>query len=119
MWPRRFAPCWSCCSLAAVRRQAAIETQALGVWQEATASQPVRMTVSAADQGADPAQYWVTYQGMSDVPFPARLDGDKILVWGENTQDVRWVISDDEGADVLIVSRAGGGETHILRRASK
>ena len=61
----------------------------------------------------------MTYPSVSDVPFPARLDGDKILVWGENTQDVRWVIRYDEGADALIVSPRGGGETHILRRVSK
>jgi hypothetical protein len=96
-----------------------IETAALGVWQEATASLPVRMTVSAADEGADPTQYWVTYSRMPDVPFPARLDGDRLLVWEEDTQDVRWVIRYDEGADVLIVSRTGGGETHILRRVSE
>jgi hypothetical protein len=80
---------------------------------------PVRLTVSAAGEDAAATRYWVTYPSVSDVPFPARLDGDRILVWSENNQDVRWAIRYDEGADALIVSPGGGGVTHILRRVSK
>jgi hypothetical protein len=96
-----------------------IQTKALGVWQESTESLPVRLTLSAA--GGDPATagYWVTYPSMSDVPYPGRLDGERILVMGANGGDARWVIRYDAGADALIVRSTGDGETYILRRVSK
>ena len=64
-----------------------IQTEALGVWQESTESLPVRLTVSAAGEDPATAGYWVTYPSMSDVPYPARLDGDRILVMGADGGD--------------------------------
>ncbi len=95
-----------------------IQTKALGVWQEQTTSQPVRLTVSAADGQTDVTRYWVTLAPTSPKPLPARLEGDRILVWSENTEDVRWVITYDEGADALLLARPDGSERHILRRVS-
>lgn len=95
-----------------------IQTKALGVWQEQTTSQPVRLTVSAADGQTDVARYWVTYAPTSAEPLPARLEGDRILVWGESLEDARWVITYDEGADALLLARPDGSERHILRRVS-
>jgi hypothetical protein len=107
---------------AAVWRQAdagpPIQTKALGVWQEQTASQPVRLTVSAADGETDVSRYWVTYATTPAKPLPARLEGDRILVWDENTQEMRWIITYDEGADALLLARPDGSERHILRRVS-
>ena len=96
-----------------------IQSKALGVWQESTESLPVRLTVSAAGEDPATAGYWVTYPSMSDVPYPARLDADRILVLDADGGDVRWVVRYDAGADALIVSSAAGGETHVLRRVSK
>jgi hypothetical protein len=108
--------------VAAVWRQAdsgpAIETAALGVWEEQTEADPFRMTVSAAPGGSGDTDFWVTYPGSSATPFPARLDGDRILVWGENTQAVVWQITYDEGADTLLVTSPSTGERHIVRRVS-
>ena len=95
-----------------------IQTKALGVWQEQTTLQPVRLTVSAGGGQADETTYWVTYSPTSAEPLPARLEGDRILVWGENPQDVRWVITFDEGADALLLARPDGSERHILRRVT-
>jgi hypothetical protein len=53
------------------------------------------------------------------VPYPARLDGDRILVLDADGEDTRWVVRYDAGADALIVRGAGGGETNVLRRVSK
>jgi hypothetical protein len=107
---------------AAIWRQAdsgpAIQTKALGVWEEQTEADPFRMTVSAAPEGSGETDYWVTYPRSFTTPFPARLDGDRILVWGENTQAVVWEITYDEGADALLVTRPATGERHILRRVS-
>jgi hypothetical protein len=98
--------------------QPPIQTKALGVWQEATTANPVRMIVSAGeDSGA--TRYWVTSPGTSDTPFPARLEGDRIVVWGENTEDVIWVLTYDPGADALLVVRPPTGERNILRRVSE
>jgi hypothetical protein len=97
----------------------AIQTEALGVWQEQTAADPIRMTVSADDPAGDGTpQYWVDLPVSFKVPFPARLEGDSIVVWGENTQDIVWRITYDEGADVLLLTRPDGSERHILRRVS-
>ncbi len=95
-----------------------IETQALGVWQEQTVSQPLRVTVSAAPQQPGATNYWVSGADSTSTPFSARLDGDKIVVWGENTKDVVWVMTYDEGADALLITRPGPGERHVLRRVS-
>ncbi len=107
---------------AAIWRQVAagptIETQALGVWQEQTASQPLRVTVSAAPKQAGATGYWVSGANSGSTPSPARLDGDKIVVWGENTKDVVWIVTYDKGADALLITRPGTGERHVLRRVS-
>jgi hypothetical protein len=95
-----------------------IQTKALGVWQEQTTSQPVRLTVSAADGQTGAARYWVTYAPTSSQPLPARLEGERILVGGEDPRDVRWVITYDEGADALLLASPSGSERHILRRVS-
>ncbi len=96
-----------------------IQNKALGVWQESKESLPVRLTVSAAGEDPATAGYWVTYLSMSNVPYPARLDGNRILVLDADGGDVRWVVRYDAGADALIVRTAGGGETYILRRVSQ
>jgi hypothetical protein len=106
---------------AAIWRQAdsgpAIATAALGVWEEQTASDPFRMTVSAAPEGSGDTDFWVT-DPRSATPSPGRLDGDRILVSDETAQTVVWQITYDEGADTLLVARPSTGERHILRRVS-
>lgn len=97
----------------------AIQTQAPGVWQEQTASQPVRLTVSTAGDDTDGTDYWVTFAGEPSVPLAARLDGERIVVLDADSGDARWVLVYDQGADALIVTPSDGGETNILRRVSK
>jgi hypothetical protein len=97
----------------------AIQAKAPGVWQEQTGSNPFRMTVSTASEGSGETDFWVTYPRSFKTPFPGKLDGEKILVWGENTQDVVWEITYDEGADTLLLTRPTTGERHILRRVSR
>ena len=97
-----------------------IRTRALGAWQESAATLPVRMTISSKHgvAGGD-GEYWVTYPLMSDTPFPGRLDGDRILVFDSEQRDVLWSIAYDAGADALIVTQPGGGDSFILRRISE
>ncbi len=97
----------------------AIATQAVGTWQEQTTAHPVRMTVTAAGDKDDVPQYTVTLPVSSKAPFPARLQGNAIVIWGENTQDVVWRVAYDEGADVLLLARPDGSERHILRRVTR
>ena len=78
------------------------------------------MTVSVAEPGADGTpRYWVDLPASPDPPHPARLDGDAILVADDAAQDVVWVITYDEGADVLLLTRPDGSQRHILRRVSR
>jgi hypothetical protein len=95
----------------------AIQTKALGVWQEQTAADPVKMTVSAA--GDDTTRFWVELPSSFTSPAPARLEGDSIVVLGENSQDVVWRIDYGDGADVLFLARPDGSERHVLRRVSR
>jgi hypothetical protein len=98
----------------------AIQTQALGVWQEQTAADPIRMTVSADDSATDGApRYWVDLSASADPPHPARLEGDVIDVSDESTGDVIWRITYDEGADVLLLTAPDASGRHILRRVSR
>jgi hypothetical protein len=108
---------------AAIWRQASagppIETRALGVWQEQTALRPLRVTVSAAPQQAGATSYWVSGADSTSTPFSGRLDGDTIVVQGENAKDVAWIMTYDKGADALLITRPGTGERHVLRRVSR
>ena len=96
-----------------------IQTEALGVWQEQTAVDPVRMTVSAADPAADGTpRYWVDLPRLARPSPPGAPRGRRIVVSGEGTGDVIWRITYDEGADVLLLTTPDGGGRHILRRVS-
>jgi hypothetical protein len=97
----------------------AIASKAVGAWQEQTTADPVRMTVSAAGEQDGVPQYTVTLPVSFKAPSRAHLEGDVIVIWGENTQDVVWRVTYDEGADVLLLARPDGGERHILRRVTR
>jgi hypothetical protein len=98
----------------------AIRSKALGVWQEQTAVDPVQMTVSSADAADDGTpHYWVDLPASFQVPAPARLEGDVIVVLSGEPQEVVWRITYDEGADVLLLTRPDGSERHVLRRVSR
>ena len=45
--------------------------------------------------------YRVEYRRSFRVPFPARLEGDTIVVWGENASDTIWTLSYDPQSDRL------------------
>ncbi|NLE22632.1 MAG: hypothetical protein GX624_07635 [Actinobacteria bacterium] len=99
-----------------------VRTRALGVWEESASTNPVRMTVSSRDSAAngdDDAEYWVTYPRMSDTPFPARLEGERIQVFDAEQREALWSIVYDSGADALIVTQPGGGDSFVLRRISE
>jgi hypothetical protein len=96
-----------------------IATKAVGTWQEQTTADPVRMTVRAAGEQDGVPQYSVVLPVSFNGPYGARLDGDSIVVWGENTQDVAWRITYGEGADVLLLARPDGSERHVLRRVTR
>lgn len=96
----------------------AIETQALGVWQEQTAADPVGMTVSADAEGGA-GRYWIDLTASPDPPHPARLEGDAIVVSQQSTGEIIWRITYDEGADVLLLTLPDGTQRHVLRRVSR
>jgi hypothetical protein len=97
----------------------AIASQAVGAWQEQTTADPLRMTVRGAGEQDGVPRYSITLPTSFTAPVPARLEGESIVVLGENTQDVVWRITYDEGADVLLLARPDGSERHILRRVTR
>jgi hypothetical protein len=95
----------------------AIQTKAVGVWQETDSPQAYKLTIRLDPSATGRVWYTVTYPRSFLVPFPASLDGDHLNIWGENAiSDLKWVVTYDKKADRLTVSRPGGSETHTLKR---
>ena len=98
---------------------APIETKAIGVWQETHSRQAYKLTVSRDPDATGRVWYTVTYPRSFLVPFPASLDGDQILIWGENAiSDIVWVVTYDAKTDTLTLTRPQGSERHTLKRIS-
>jgi hypothetical protein len=53
------------------------------------------------------------------MPLPARLDGERIVVFDTEGQQALWSIVYDAGADALIVTQPAGGDSFVLRRVSE
>jgi hypothetical protein len=97
----------------------AIETKAIGVWQETDSPQAYKLVIRPDSGAASGVAYTVTYPRSFKVPFYAGLDGDEIHIWGENTGDVVWVVTYDEKNDTLTLARPGDwSEQHTLKRIS-
>ena len=96
----------------------AIETKAIGVWQETDSRQAYRLEIRRDPGNPNGVHYTVTYPRSFLVPFSAYLSGDQILIWGENTGDVVWAATYDEKADTLTLARPHLSETHTLKRIS-
>ena len=94
-----------------------IATKAVGVWQEIDSQQAYRLEIRR-DTRMEGTVYDIVYPRsfLPQAPFYAYLADDTIAIWGENTQDIRWVVSYDESTDTLTVTRPGGNETHRLKR---
>jgi hypothetical protein len=95
-----------------------IETRAVGMWQETGPAPDYTLTIRRTADAPYGAEYSVTYPRSFKVPFPAALAGDEIHIWGEDDQDVVWVVNYKARTDTLLVTRPGGGELHGLRRVS-
>lgn len=93
----------------------AIETKAVGVWQETDSTQAYELAICPDPGSADGVAYTVTYPRSFKVPFPASLSGDEILIMADGG-NVAWVVTYDDKADTLILARPSGSETHTLKR---
>jgi hypothetical protein len=97
----------------------AIETKAIGVWQETDSPQAYRLEICRDPGNPKGVTYAVTYPRSFKVPFSAYLSGSEIHIWGENTGDVVWVVTYDEKSDTLTLARPGEwSEQHTLKRIS-
>ena len=97
----------------------AIVDGAPGTWQEQTAADPLRLTLSAAGDDGGVPMYSIAFQRPEAQTYSGRLEGDTIVVLSPDAQDTVWVITYDEGADALLVARADGTQRHILRRVPR
>jgi len=94
----------------------AIETKAVGVWQETDSREAYKLVIHANPGAAEGIAYTMTYPRSFKVPFPSSLSGDEIVIWGENTDDIVWTVVYNEQTDTLTVRRPNGSETHALKR---
>lgn len=94
----------------------AIETKAVGVWQETDSSQAYKLVIHTNPGAPEDVAYTVTYPRSFKVPFPASLSGDEILIWGDGEGNVVWSMTYDEQTDTLTLTRPHGGESHTLKR---
>jgi hypothetical protein len=94
----------------------AIETKAVGVWQETDSRQAYKLSIRLVPGAESRGAYTVTYPRSFKVPFPASLSGDEIHIWGEGEGNTVWVVTYDEQTDTLAVTRPNGSEAHTLKR---
>ena len=94
----------------------AIETKAVGVWQETDSREAYKLVIHANPGAAEGIAYTMTYPRPFKLPFPASLSGNEILIWGENTDDIVWTVVYNEQTDTLAVRPPNGSETHTLKR---
>jgi len=94
----------------------AIETKAVGVWQETDSREAYKLVIHANPGAAEGIAYTMTYPRPFKWPFPASLSGNEILIWGENTDDIVWTVVYNEQTDTLAVRPPNGSETHALKR---
>ena len=74
-----------------------IKDKAVGRWQEIGTAKSYIMRISPAG----PRSFKVEYRRSFLVPFDARLEDDKLLIWGENADDVVWTVTYDPKTDQL------------------
>ncbi len=73
------------------------------------------MTLTPAESG----DYLVEYPRSFLVPFHAYPDGDTLVVWGENVDDVVWVLRCDADADRLSAVDRDGSERIDFERVDQ
>jgi len=95
-----------------------IEKKAIGSWRETDSDEAYQLTIAPDIFENDKGRYTVSYPRSFLQPHPAGLSGDEIHIWGENGDDVVWVVKYKAANDTLIVTRKVTGERHALRRVS-
>jgi hypothetical protein len=84
-----------------------------GTWREIGTPQAYTLTLTP-EQGGN---YSVEYPRSFKVPFQARTEDGKLLVWGENTGDIVWTLSYDEASGEL--TAVGRQDTFHFERVQK
>ena len=89
-----------------------------GSWHEIGTPEAyvLRITPDSAGDSAGDA-YTVLYRRSFLVPFSAHVKDGQLIIWGENTKDVVWTVTYDQGADTL--TAVGNQGTFHFRRVKK
>jgi hypothetical protein len=82
-----------------------------GSWREVDTPEAYVLKLTPKSEG----RYVVEYPRSFTVPFEARTEDGKLLVWGENTDDVVWTLTLDAAANEL--TAVGSQGTIHLERA--
>ena len=68
-----------------------------GSWREVDTPEAYVLTLTPESE----SRYIVDYPRSFKVPFKARMEDGKLLVWGENTDDIVWTLTLDATASEL------------------
>ncbi len=74
-----------------------IAKKAVGWWQEIGTAKAFTMHVASTG----PYRYAVAYPRSFKGGIPAGRNGDKIVIWGEDTNDILWTLTYDPASDQL------------------
>jgi hypothetical protein len=101
------------------QRTPAIEPGAVGVWRTTGLGRTYELRIARDTQPTGRVWYRVVFTRDSRFPSSASLDGNAIVVWGENAMsDPRWRITYDADADKLLLEQPRGHEVYGFRRVS-
>lgn len=82
-----------------------------GSWREVGTAEAYILKLTPRQQDG---RYTVEYPRSFKVPFSARTEDGKLLIMGENRDDIVWTLSYDQGSDQL--TAVGGLGTFHLER---
>ena len=81
-----------------------------GSWREVDTSEAYVLQLTPKADG----DYVVEYPRSFKVPFEARTEDGKLLIWGENTGDIVWTLTLDAASDEL-TAVGSQGTIHLER----
>ena len=82
-----------------------------GSWREVGTPEAYVLKLIPKSNG----DYVVEYPRSFKVPFEARPDDGKLLVWGENTDDIVWTLSLDKASHQLTAVGKQGDTIRLVR----
>lgn len=93
-----------------------IETYAVGDWREAGSPKIYPLYIRQRDKDRYGADFAVACSRLFRGRLPADREGDELHIWGENTQDVLWIVTYNKARDTITLTRPRTGRSHTFVR---